>query len=405
MRFVVVGSGGREHAIIRKLSEDIDGCDSLCNIGTKINVGIKRVCPQLLVPTLCSSVSLLDSDDVVIIGPENPLADGIVDNIRSMNIKCIGPTQLQAKFESSKSYCRQQLANSELAKYQPDFTIVDGAHASNISNFIQKHGLVVIKRDGLHGGKGVTVPDTLEEQRKLINKLIIDEEKFLLEERLVGKEFSLISLCDGKHVLHFPPVRDFKRLNDGDTGPNTGGMGCTSDCQFLDQEAIELANSINQTALSIIAQSSGQPYCGVLFGGFMLTSDGVKLIEYNVRFGDPEVIVLLSLLKSNFAALLKSLISGQLDLEEAIFDTQTIHRCLYLVPVGYPNNPQRGRVVIHNDNNIIYGDVVRDDDDGNDDGHGNGELYSNKSRTLAIINPPPDIAEVVTGDLIYRRDI
>jgi phosphoribosylamine--glycine ligase len=242
--------------------------------------------------------------DFVVIGPEEPLAHGVVDHLSSKHqVPCIGPTERLAKLESSKAFTRDLITRHQIPG-NPRHRIFDSI--DGIGEFLYELGEFVVKPDGLTGGKGVkvsgdhlhSVVDALEYCDELFS---VPNTKVVIEEKLDGEEFSLQSFCDGSHLLHMPIVQDHKRAYDGDTGPNTGGMGSYScadhSLPFLDADAVARAQDINTLVANALYKDTREKYKGVLFGGFMLTKDGVRLLEYNARFGDPEALNVLSLLE------------------------------------------------------------------------------------------------------------
>lgn len=280
--------------------------------------------------------------DFVVIGPEEPLVDGFVDILRDeFGIPCVGPTRKLAQLEASKSYTRQLLRKHGIAG-NPEFRVfkdLDG-----IESYLESLGQFVIKPDGLTGGKGVKVSDVhLFSPR---DALVYCEELLreghpavVVEQKLDGEEFSLQSFADGLTVKHMPIVQDHKRVGVDDTGPNTGGMGSYS-CRdgslpFLTPDDLETAKAINAEVVKALRFETGEDYKGILYGGFIATRDGVRLIEFNVRFGDPEALNVLSLLQTDFVEICGAIINQHLaDLTIAFSKRSTV--CKYLVPDGYP---------------------------------------------------------------------
>lgn len=358
---LIVGSGGREHAIAKALSRS--------KIQHKIHVIGEHLNPALFQPKTCVVVDSLSNVeeiktqavvweiDLAIIGPEKPLAAGLVDVLHSVRIPCVGPTKNFAQLETSKSWCRDLFQKYGMAEYIPKYEIF-GYQQPDWGVKVTQHLCkvdypVVIKCDGLKGGKGVFVEGVdfngLNECFDICCKLINEpnDSTILIEEKLVGREFSLMSFTDGESVYSMPVVCDFKRRFEGDTGPNTGGMGSVSYANhrapFLTEEDVQLAHSINQRALRSAtyevgpssANSAGSRYVGVLYGGFMKTTDNkIKLIEYNVRFGDPEAINALHLLETDFLDMCGAMVTQQLHNVQPTFKREpTIVK--YCVPRTY----------------------------------------------------------------------
>jgi phosphoribosylamine--glycine ligase len=357
--------------------------------------------------------------DFAIIGPEEPLFAGIVDLLAEMDIPSVGPTKELAQLETSKSFTRRLVSKHRIPG-NPEhriFRSIDG-----MDSYLRRQGSFVIKPDGLSSGKGVQV---FGEHLKTIEQAIAySRELFaagqaavIVEEKLDGEEFSFQSFCDGYHVIDTFPIQDHKRADEGDTGPNTGGMGSYS-CEnlslpFLRQEHIDEAHYINQRVCDALRNEFHVPYKGILYGGFMVTKDGLRLIEYNARFGDPEVMNVLPLLETDFIDICEAIIAGTLDSLPISFKKKAAV-CKYVVPEGYPSTP-RTRVAIdlrdvppQSDQLRVYYGAV--EDDGRD-----GPLLLTGSRAIAMVGIGSDVAEAeriaedaacsVRGPVMHRRDI
>src|ERR1051325_3455212 len=358
------------------------------------------------------------SPDFVVIGPEEPLDAGFVDIAqREFGIPSVGPTSVLAKLESSKAYARQLLERRGIPgnpKFKV-FTKLDG-----IKQYLEGLGHFVVKPDGLTGGKGVKVSDvhlfSIKEATEYCQEQMeTGKRSVVIEEKLEGEEFSLQSFSDGEHVRHMPVVQDHKRIGVGDTGPNTGGMGSYSckggNLPFLSSADIEIARSINEAVIRVLKEETGEFYRGVLYGGFIATSDGVKLIEYNVRFGDPESLNVLSLLKSDFLAICEGIIAGTLDSVAIDFaDRSTVSRNVVLD--GYPDNPVKDAPVDlsqmpeESEQLKIFRAAL--------DQRG-GKTYLSGSRAIAFVGVADELDEAekiaeqaatsVIGPVYHRRDI
>jgi phosphoribosylamine--glycine ligase len=278
--------------------------------------------------------------DLVIVGPEEPLEAGYADEFRSLGISVFGPSKQLAAIESSKSWARSLLDRYEIPG-NPNYRLFDSTEG--LREYMEDLGSFVVKPDGLTGGKGVRVFGehlrTIDEALDYARSTVAQDGKVQIEERLEGEEFSLQTITDGVDVIHCPLVQDHKRAFDGDRGPNTGGMGSYScpdlSLPFLEQDDVARATSINERVIDALARETGEPYRGVLYGGFMATRDGVKLIEYNCRFGDPEAMNVLPLLEADFVELCSAAAAGTLqNVERAWNHKATV--CKYLVPKGYP---------------------------------------------------------------------
>ena len=352
--------------------------------------------------------------DFAIIGPENPLASGIADSLWEINVGVVGPKKDLAQIETSKSFTRNLLVEYKIPGC-PKFKTFE--NMDGVKEFLSLLGdNYVVKYDGLAGGKGVKVAgDHLHSHDEALiycEELIKKGGHFLIERKLIGEEFSLMSFCDGENLSHMPAVQDHKRAYEGDTGPNTGGMGTYSDSDhklpFLEDSHIKSAQKINEQTAIALKQKFGEGYKGILYGGFIATNAGVQLIEYNARFGDPEAMNVLSILETDFIDICKSIISGNLsNLDINFKNLATV--CKYAVPDGYPDNPVKGNPIdISNikDKNLLF--------------HASVELKDKKliqmgSRAIAVVGHGESIWEAeqiaekniskVQGPLFHRKDI
>jgi phosphoribosylamine---glycine ligase len=336
-----------------------------------------------------------------------------------LGIPCIGPTQSLARLESSKAFTRDLLARHKIPgnpAYRA-FTSMEGIEA-----FLKELGDYVVKPDGLTGGKGVKLSDahlySINEAAAYCQQLLDEgHPAVVIEEKLDGEEFSLMSFCDGTHVSDMVVVQDHKRAGEGDTGPNTGGMGSYScadhSLPFLLPEHVREASAINRAVARALASDTQQKYKGILYGGFMATAKGLRLLEYNARFGDPETLNVLSILKTDLADICEAIIEEKLDQLTIAFE-QRATVCKYLVPEGYPDAPIKGvpidlsRVPAESRNLRIYQSAVEPVP------HGTG-LSLTGSRAIAVVgigddlNTAQKIAEeaamAVVGPVYHRKDI
>jgi len=351
--------------------------------------------------------------DFAVIGPEDPLNNGVVDALEEIGINSVGPKKELAKLETSKSFTRLLLKEYNIPG-NPQFRVFESM--DGIKEFLDELEGIVIKPDGLTGGKGVKVQgdhfNTKKEALKYCEEVLKDHPSVVVEEKLDGEEFSLQCLCDGKHVIATPPVQDHKRAFVGDKGPNTGGMGSYS-CSdhllpFLKKEDVDRATDITQKVCDAIREETGLEYKGIMYGGFIVTKNGVKLIEYNARFGDPEAMNVLPLLKTDFVVVCKSIINGTLNKLNIKFDNKATV-CKYAVPKGYPDNSIANQKVDLKEvpkNAKIYYSSVDQKEDG---------LYMTKSRAIAFVGIAGDLeqAEVIAenavcsvkGNVFHREDI
>jgi phosphoribosylamine--glycine ligase len=344
MNILLVGAGGREHALAWKLAQS-PALDTL--FAAPGNPGIAQVAtiPALDVADHRAVIDFVRRQHIglVVIGPEQPLVDGLADNIRAIGVPVFGPGREAARLEGSKGFTKDLCARVGIptARYFR-VTTRDGALAC-LDDF---GDACVIKADGLAAGKGVTVATSREEAEAAIRELYASGPvEAVIEERLEGPEVSLFVLSDGTTTASFGSAQDHKRVGDGDTGPNTGGMGAYSPAAVLTPELEERAlGEIVRPTIDALA-AAGTPYVGVLYAGLMLTDDGPKLIEYNVRFGDPEAQVLMMRFDGDLAATLLAVAEGRLaDLPAPAFSD---HAALTVVMAaqGYPGTPETGGAI------------------------------------------------------------
>lgn len=285
--------------------------------------------------------------DFLFIGPEQPLASGVVDAMQRRGVPSVAPTKMAARIETSKSFCRR-LLDRHASQYNPRYRHF--LRADGLEEYASRLGEFVIKPDGLTGGKGVKVygvdfaslADGLE---YCIEVLSNDPNGVLIEERLDGEEFSLQSFCDGAHIAHSPPVQDHKRAFEGDSGPNTGGVGSYScsdhSLPFLTPNLVREAAAVNELVYRAIAEELGETYRGILYGNFITTANRLKVIEYNARFGDPEMLNILPIMKTDFIDVCRAIMDGTLDQVNIEFERKSTV-CKWIVPQGYPQNSIRG---------------------------------------------------------------
>jgi phosphoribosylamine--glycine ligase len=418
MTVLLIGSGAREHAIARAIHASPQKADLVC-FGSNWNPGIRELSTAYTVGKVTDAGAVTafareHAADLAIVGPEAPLAAGVADALWAGGIPVVGPKERLARIETSKRFTRDLLTRHRIPacpRYRY-FTGLDGV-ADTLHEFGDRY---VVKYDGLLGGKGVKVAgDHLhshDEALAYCRELVEQGRTFLIEEKLEGEEFSLMSFCDGEHLAHMPPVQDHKRAYVGDRGPNTGGMGSYSDADhslpFLRPEDIRQARQINEAAAHALKAEFGEGYRGILYGGFMVTRDGVKLIEYNARFGDPEGMNVLALLESDFLAVCRALVAGELTPDLVRF----AHRatvCKYAVPEGYPEAPVKNQPIdvsaVKDPSQLYFASVDARE----------GVLYEAGSRTVAYVGIADTLQEAealaeaeiarVKGPLFHREDI
>ena len=356
MKLLVIGSGGREHALAWKLAQSRRVDEVLVAPG---NAGTAREgkCRNIDVKAtdIDGLLALADREGVAltVVGPEQPLVAGVVDAFRARGLRIFGPTAAAAQLEGSKAYAKDFLARHGIpTAFHEVHTDVDAALAyvrAKVAHASDQR--IVVKADGLAAGKGVIVATTLGEAEAAVRDMLQGNAfgdagaRVVIEEFLDGEEASFISMVDGTHALPMATSQDHKRVGDGDTGPNTGGMGAYSPAPVLTKtlEAEVMDRIIRPTVAALAAE--GTPYVGVLFAGLMLTGEGPKLIEYNCRFGDPECQVLMMRLTGDFAALLHAAATGRLADVPAPTFTGGYALTVVMAANGYPGTPDKGGAI------------------------------------------------------------
>ncbi|MBO4469564.1 MAG: phosphoribosylamine--glycine ligase [Bacteroidales bacterium] len=406
---LVIGGGGREHAIVDALSRSPQVGKIYCAPG---NAGIsaQAECVPLKDTDVkgLKAFALEHRVDLTVVGPEAALAVGIVDELRAAGLKIFGHTKAATAIESSKEFAKKLMAKYGIptASYR-SFSSYDEA----LSYVSARPFPAVLKYDGLAAGKGVVIAQDLDEARKALADMLLDktfgEGRVVVEDFLTGPEFSFLCFVDGYRVYPMPLSQDHKRAYDGDKGPNTGGMGAYTGLPFITPEDREFAYQEIMCKAASAMVSEGLPLSGVLYGGLMKTPQGIKVIEFNARFGDPETEVVLPLLKSDIFDIFEGVAAGREVAEQGWADDVTLG--VVLASKGYPGHYDKG-FAIENLSAVgakVYhmGTAIRD-----------GKLVTGGGRVLMVVCRGKDLAaarsevykeieKIRCDNLFYRRDI
>jgi phosphoribosylamine---glycine ligase len=414
MKVLIVGSGGREHALAWKVSQSSQlrrlfiapGNAGTAAHGENVPISAEDI-PNLV------SFAVRQALDLVIVGPEAPLAAGLVDELSSASLPAFGPSRPAARIEASKAFAKEFMARHEIPTAR--FAVFDD-YDSAVRHL---HGVdypLVIKASGLAAGKGVIVPQDEGEAVQALKAMLLEHQfgdagdKVVLEERLQGEEVSLLAFSDGRDVRPMPPAQDYKRLLDGDLGPNTGGMGSYAPAPICPSP---LADELTQTFIQPVIdgmRQEGHPYVGVLYAGLMLTPQGVRLLEYNCRFGDPETQSILPLLESDLLEIAEACITGRLA-QAAIHWKAAAAACVVVASEGYPGNYPKGRVIEGLDRDLKDSVVFHAGTQVHD-----GKLFTAGGRVLGVTGWGEDLKQaldvayqVIRGisfeGMHYRKDI
>ena len=348
MRVLVIGSGGREHALVWKLSQSPEVDALFCAPG---NGGISELAELVDIGAedLEALAEFAEAKDIdlTVVGPEGPLAKGIVDVFEKRGLRIFGPNKAATRLESSKAFAKNLLKKSHVPTAQ--FAVFDDPQAARA--YVRQLGApIVIKADGLCGGKGILVANTLSGSLGAIDLFMEDRifkqagERIIVEEKLYGEEVSIIVVTDGTTAVPLLSAQDHKRLLDHDKGPNTGGMGAYSPAPLVtDQLSGTILDHIIEPTLKGLARE-GILFKGALYAGLMITPEGPKVLEFNVRFGDPELQAILPLMKSDLATLLDDAVEGRLSPDACQWETGSCV-CVVLASGGYPGEFQIGKEI------------------------------------------------------------
>ncbi len=421
MKILVIGSGGREHSLVWKISQSTKVDKIFCIPG---NAGISELAE-------CINISLDEFDkivkfakenkiDLTVVGPEKPLADGIVDCFKENGLNIIGPDKKASKLECSKSFAKNFMKRYNIPT--AEFEIFDNYDdaISFIEKFYEKpfNSFLVVKADGLCAGKGVTVCNSIYEMRDAIEESMIKKrfgsagERIVIEEKLEGEEASLMAFCDGKNISLMVPSQDHKRVFDNDKGPNTGGMGAYAPAPVVTKEILDKAKKeIFENFLKGL-KNEKMDYKGVIYAGIMVTSEGPKVLEFNVRFGDPETQAVLPLLKTDIIDIFTAILEERLD-KIKVFWHEESAVCVVVASAGYPDEYEKGKKIlgleqIKKDNEVIVfhaGTVKK-----------NGNYFTAGGRVLGVTATGKDLRDAMRKayrgvkkisweGLHYRKDI
>jgi phosphoribosylamine--glycine ligase len=347
MRILVAGGGGREHAIVRALHRSANDHELLCapgNAGIAADARLLEVSAEDVHGIVDAAVA--EAVDLVVVGPEAPLVAGLVDALEAAGVAAFGPSAEAARLEGSKVHAKEVMAEAGVPTASH---VVVADRDTALERLAGSSYPAVLKADGLAAGKGVIIAASEAEAREAVDAFFVEqrfgETEVVLEEHLVGEELSLLALCDGENVLPLAPAQDYKRIFDGDEGPNTGGMGSYSPVPGIDAVRVEeIADAVHRPVVDLLRRR-GTPFHGVLYAGLMMTSDGPRVLEFNCRFGDPETQAVLPRLRSDLAELSTAAREpGGLASTSAEFDERWAVTVV-LASAGYPASSSKGDVI------------------------------------------------------------
>lgn len=423
MKVLVVGSGGREHALCWALQKTAERPLQLfCAPG---NAGIEQItrCVPVPVTDIQALADFAEESkiDLTMVGPEGPLAAGIVDHFRRQGLRIVGPTQTAARLESSKAFAKDFMQRHSIptARYRIVSSAEEGVSVLRAGEFGDDQTPVVIKADGLAAGKGVFVAsnraDAVDALHELKSGVVGTEaaQRILIEEALVGREVSLLLFSDGKDFRLMPAARDHKRVGENDTGPNTGGMGSITDATILDDSTRDrIVREVVEPTLHGCG-AEGLPFQGVLFVGLMLTAEGPKVLEYNVRFGDPETQAILVRLKSDLSEILQAITETRLSTARVSWSHDS-SACVVLASRGYPASAETGATILgmdgmaHRDFTTIFHSATSRGKNGEwltAGGRVLGVTAAGENLEIALSRCYEAIGEIQWDGMHYRRDI
>ncbi len=413
MKVLLVGEGAREHAIAEKLAEGAE----LYAVMSRKNPAIAGLCKKYWIADTTDAAAVasavdVEGIDIAFASPDAVLAAGVTDALVAKGMAAASPTKAAARIEWDKGFMRALMAEHRVAGMPRHRVVRDPVEAAET---IKNYGMVAIKPLGLTGGKGVKVSgdhfQNMEEKFAYARELIDKDGLVLIEEKLVGEEFTLQAFCDGTNLAFMPPVQDHKRAFVEDKGPNTGGMGSYSSgalLPFMAKRDLDSAQAIMKHVVSAM-KKEGVPFTGVLYGQFMITAEGPKVIEFNSRFGDPEAMNVLALLRTPLSEVFRAMADGKLGKVEFSGQCTVVK---YLVPEGYPGKPEKDAefavdaACLGKGGAKAYFASVYEKD---------GKTYTTGSRTVGILGMGKTLADAeaiaergcscVSGPVWHRRDI
>jgi phosphoribosylamine--glycine ligase len=436
MRILLVTSSARGHALAEALARSSHKPEIISVCANK-NPGVRALASQMHVMNVMDFQGIIDiakktTPDIAVIGPDDPIGGGLADALMEIGLPSVAPKKSLARVESSKSFTRGIMQKYGIDA-SPKFLVIERkehggfdpvAEEKSLYTFIDQElkGEYVVKYDALKGGKGVKVSGdhlaTMDDGIRYAMECLDECGRVVIEEKLIGVEFSLLSFVSGRVTVDMPAVQDHKRAYEGDTGSNTGGMGTYTDANhslpFLDDRDLRRASEINAFMADALMQECPEHpegYRGILYGGFIAVRDGIRVIEYNARFGDPEALNILPLLQSDFVDICRAIVENELTPDLVKFEKKATV-CKYIVPKSYPDKKdEKGMKVsfpvnLPENARLYYGDIAEDE---------NGDLHLGGSRTAGIVGIGKTIAEAeavaqklceqVDGPVRFRSDI